>query len=159
MSSVATPASTRKRRRRRGTKLQRRQTRLAWLLLLPALAAVAFVAIYPLGKTVYQSFTNEEFLQKHPDVVRKFVKVLVRASDWTNANHDEAGQIFARRRGLDPRYAGSWQYYEHVLVPGPEPVQWWIDLLVREGKLKQGQIAAGDVYSNEFNPFAKHASR
>ena len=62
MSTVATPASPPRRRRRRTTKLQRRQTRLAWLLLLPALAAVTFVAIYPLGKTVYQSFTNEEFL-------------------------------------------------------------------------------------------------
>src|SRR5439155_8532894 len=60
MSSVATPASTPRRRRR--TRLQRRQTRLAWLLLLPALAAVAFVAVYPLGKTVYQSFTDQEFL-------------------------------------------------------------------------------------------------
>ena len=29
---------------------------------MPALAVVAFVAIYPLGKTVYQSFTNQEFL-------------------------------------------------------------------------------------------------
>jgi trehalose/maltose transport system permease protein len=28
----------------------------------PALAVVAFVAIYPLGRTVYQSFTNQEFL-------------------------------------------------------------------------------------------------
>jgi trehalose/maltose transport system permease protein len=42
--------------------MQRRQARLAWLLLLPALAVVAIVAIYPLGKTVYQSFTNQEFL-------------------------------------------------------------------------------------------------
>ena len=32
------------------------------MLLIPALAVVAFVAIYPLGKTVYQSFTNEQFL-------------------------------------------------------------------------------------------------
>ena len=62
MSSVATPAPVPQRRRRRRTKLQRRQTRLAWLLLVPALAVVAFVAIYPLGKTVYQSFTNQEFL-------------------------------------------------------------------------------------------------
>ena len=42
--------------------MQRRQARLGWLLLLPALAVVAFVAIYPLGKTIYQSFTNQEFL-------------------------------------------------------------------------------------------------
>src|ERR1043166_1007075 len=61
MSSVATPAPVPRRRRHR-TKLPRRQTRLGWLLLLPALAVVAFVAIYPLGKTVYQSFTNQEFL-------------------------------------------------------------------------------------------------
>jgi trehalose/maltose transport system permease protein len=61
MNTVATPAPPRGRRRRR-TKLQRRQTRLGWLLLLPALAAVGFVALYPLGKTVYQSFTDQEFL-------------------------------------------------------------------------------------------------
>src|SRR6476619_651887 len=61
MASVATPAPT-PRRRRRKSALQRRQTRLAWLLLLPALAVVAFVAMYPLAKTVYQSFTNQEFL-------------------------------------------------------------------------------------------------
>jgi trehalose/maltose transport system permease protein len=63
MSTVATPASPpRRRRRRRRTGLQRRQTRIGWLLLLPALAAVSFVALYPLGKTIYQSFTNQEFL-------------------------------------------------------------------------------------------------
>jgi trehalose/maltose transport system permease protein len=61
VSTVATPASAPRRRRRR-SKLQRRQTRVAWLLLVPALAVVAFVAIYPLGKTVYESFTNQEFL-------------------------------------------------------------------------------------------------
>src|SRR3954447_18361671 len=61
MRSVATPAPAPRRRRRR-TKLQRRQTRLAWILLVPSLAVVAFVALYPLGKTVYQSFTNQEIL-------------------------------------------------------------------------------------------------
>jgi trehalose/maltose transport system permease protein len=61
VSTVATPAPAPRRRRRR-TKLQRRQTRIGWLLLVPALAVVGFVAIYPLGKTIYQSFTNQEFL-------------------------------------------------------------------------------------------------
>ena len=59
MSSVATPAPA---PRRRKSGLRRRQTRVAWLLLVPALAVVAFVAMYPLGKTVYYSFTNQEFL-------------------------------------------------------------------------------------------------
>jgi trehalose/maltose transport system permease protein len=61
VSTVATPAPAPRRRRRR-SKLQSRQTRIGWLLLVPALAVVAFVAVYPLGKTVYESFTNQEFL-------------------------------------------------------------------------------------------------
>ena len=36
------------------------------MLLVPSLAVVALVALYPLGKTVYQSFTNEEFLALTP---------------------------------------------------------------------------------------------
>ena len=32
----------------------------------PSLAVVAFVAIYPLGKTVYQSFTDQQFLALEP---------------------------------------------------------------------------------------------
>ena len=66
MSTVATPPVPTTRRRRRGTKLQRRQTRLAWLLLLPSLAVVALVAVYPLGKTFFQSFTDQEFLGLTP---------------------------------------------------------------------------------------------
>jgi trehalose/maltose transport system permease protein len=56
-SSVARP-----RKKRRRSNLQRKQTRLAWVLLLPALAAVGFVAFYPLGQTVYYSFTDQQFL-------------------------------------------------------------------------------------------------
>ncbi len=53
-------------RRRRSTRLKRRQTRLAWILLTPALLVVAIVAFYPLGRTVYESFTNQQFLQLEP---------------------------------------------------------------------------------------------
>jgi trehalose/maltose transport system permease protein len=60
MSTVATPAPVPRRRRRAG--LQRRQTRIAWVLLIPSLAVVGFVALFPLGRTIYQSFTNQEFL-------------------------------------------------------------------------------------------------
>src|SRR4051794_39959998 len=38
--------------------LTRSQTRLAWLMLIPTLAVVAFIALYPLLQTIYLSFTN-----------------------------------------------------------------------------------------------------
>jgi trehalose/maltose transport system permease protein len=47
---------------RRNPTFQQRQVRLAWTMLAPALFVVGFVAIYPLGVTIYQSFTNEQFL-------------------------------------------------------------------------------------------------
>lgn len=64
MMSSTTEASSvaRPRKKRRRSNLQRKQTRLAWLMLLPALAAVAFVALYPLGQTIYYSFTDQQFL-------------------------------------------------------------------------------------------------
>jgi trehalose/maltose transport system permease protein len=45
--------------RRKGTRLTREQTRTAWLLLIPTLAVVALVAFFPLGQTIYLSFTND----------------------------------------------------------------------------------------------------
>ncbi len=67
MNTTEAPSIARPRlRRRRSTRLQRRQTRLAWIILAPSLAVVAAVAFYPLGQTVYQSFTNKQFLALEP---------------------------------------------------------------------------------------------
>jgi len=74
MNSVATPAPTPRRPRR--SALRRRQSRLAWVLLLPALAVVGFVAIYPLGKTVYESFTNQGVTIKFTLITVSFEFVL-----------------------------------------------------------------------------------
>ncbi len=53
-------------RRRHHSRLAERQARLAWLLLLPTLAVVAFVALYPLGRTVYDSFTDARLGSTRP---------------------------------------------------------------------------------------------
>ena len=53
------PARVAAAQQRGGTlSLTRSQTRLAWLLLAPTLAVVAFVALYPLLQTIWQSFTD-----------------------------------------------------------------------------------------------------
>jgi len=62
MSPSPEAASATRPRKRRRSNLQRKQTRLAWLMLLPALAAVGVVALYPLGQTIYYSFTDQQFL-------------------------------------------------------------------------------------------------
>ncbi len=52
--------------RRRSGRLQRKQTHLAWIMLAPALVVVALVALYPLGLTIFQSFTDKQFLALEP---------------------------------------------------------------------------------------------
>ncbi len=48
--------------KRGGTKgLQRRERRLAYLLLLSTMLVLFTVAIYPLGSVFYKSFTNDTF--------------------------------------------------------------------------------------------------
>jgi trehalose/maltose transport system permease protein len=46
--------------------LVRRQTRLAWILLIPSLLVVALVALIPLLQTVYQSFTDARLASQRP---------------------------------------------------------------------------------------------
>jgi len=58
----ASPPQTAPRVRNRSTRLQRMQTRLAWKMLAPAIVLVGLVAVYPLCETIYQSFTNQQFL-------------------------------------------------------------------------------------------------
>jgi len=45
-------------RRRGSSSFDQSKTRLAWLLLIPTLILIAFVAVYPLIQTIYQSFTD-----------------------------------------------------------------------------------------------------
>src|SRR5437016_1115704 len=56
IETTAKPVGTRP--TRTTLSLTRSQTRLAWLMLIPTLAVVAFIALYPLIQTVYLSFTN-----------------------------------------------------------------------------------------------------
>jgi ABC-type nitrate/sulfonate/bicarbonate transport system substrate-binding protein len=97
-------------------------------------------------------FTREALVRERPDLVRRFVKVLARAADWANAHPDEAALVASRASRLDPRFAPAMQYAPHALLGGAAPVQWWIDRLVRAGKLRPGRLRAADVASDGFNP-------
>jgi trehalose/maltose transport system permease protein len=81
MSSTPLTGTVVPRLRRRSSALRRKQTRLAWVMLAPALGVVGLVALYPLGVTVYQSFTNKQFLGIEPT---KWIGL----KNYTNLIHD-----------------------------------------------------------------------
>lgn len=104
---------------------------------------------------------SEEFIAAYPDTVRNYVAATEKARDiiWDAYQKDpehvrKAYEEISKAKGGNPANA---KYFSPGFTPDhriiqKSDVQWWIDLLVSEGKLKPGQIKAEDIYTNEFNP-------
>jgi ABC-type nitrate/sulfonate/bicarbonate transport system substrate-binding protein len=98
---------------------------------------------------------RRDFIEKHPETAKIFVEQSERALDYARENPDETKKIFAKalaERGENPDIA---QFFRGFGVrPGGKAVerdlQFWIDVLVREGKIKEGQLSANKIlYSSE----------
>lgn len=93
---------------------------------------------------------RRDFIEKHPEAARVFVEQSERALDYAREHPEETKAVFAKalaERGENPDIA---QYFRGYGVrPGGKAVErdllFWIDVLVREGKLKEGQLTAKDI--------------
>jgi ABC-type nitrate/sulfonate/bicarbonate transport system substrate-binding protein len=101
-----------------------------------------------------QQFVNTDFLKKHPDIVRGFVRAYAKATDWARAHPGEAGKIFAKRLGAPVAYAKYYTaaYPKHALVDEAD-AKLWLDIVVKYGDVKPGQLTTSDIYTNEFNSY------
>ncbi len=98
---------------------------------------------------------RRDFIDKHPEAAKVFVEQSERALDYARENPEETKKIFAKalaERGENPDIAQFFRGYG--VRPGGKAVerdlQFWIDVLVREGKLKEGQLSANQLlYSGE----------
>ncbi|MBO1000672.1 ABC transporter substrate-binding protein [Bacillus sp. SD075] len=97
---------------------------------------------------------NGEFARNHPEAVEDFVEAIAKAANWVNENPDDAREIVAERLGMDIDLVERYAYIDDLVVT-EEPIQYYIDILEDEGKIKKGAVDVKDVYTNEFNPFAK----
>lgn len=98
---------------------------------------------------------RRDFIDKHPEAAKVFVEQSERALDYARENPEETKAILAKalaERGENPDIAQFFRGYG--VRPGGKAVerdlQFWIDVLVREGKLKEGQLSANQIlYSAE----------
>lgn len=128
------------------------------------------------GTTTYEAFDNqsmivngvgfrEDFIQEHPEAVKRYVKAVDSAKRlvWEEYRKDpervkRAYADIAEEKGGNPKlakyYRGPRWSSEHQFITERD-IQFWIDYFVEDGILKPGQIKASDVYTNEFNPYYK----
>ncbi|MBX5182151.1 ABC transporter substrate-binding protein [Rhizobium sp. NZLR5] len=103
---------------------------------------------------------RRDFIQQHPEAAKIFVEQSARALDYAREHPEETKKILAKALNERGENADIAQYFRGYGVragglPVERDIQFWIDVLVREGKLKQGQLAAKDIL---FTADAKPAS-
>lgn len=116
-----------------------------------------------LGPIALGSIVMEKtFIDTHPEAVKDFVTTTAKAADWSAAHPDAARQLVAgilARRGENAALAKYWPGFglrEHALYTDHDAT-FWIDALVKSGRLKPGQFAPEDVESNRYNGLASLA--
>jgi ABC-type nitrate/sulfonate/bicarbonate transport system substrate-binding protein len=107
---------------------------------------------------------KKSFILAHPQAVADFVTASAKAADWSAAHPEEAKKLFAqalKARGDNPELVYYWPGFglpPHALYTDHD-AQFWIDVLVREGRLKPGQFKPADVESNKFHQLAQLATQ
>ena len=111
---------------------------------------------------------TEKFIRKNPKATRKFVEATAKTIEWVRSRPRE--EVIARfqkiisKRGRNEN-GEPLKYWQSTGVAGKggliaeKEVQIWIDWLVRDGQLKEGEVKAADVYTNEFNPYLAEAGK
>jgi ABC-type nitrate/sulfonate/bicarbonate transport system substrate-binding protein len=93
---------------------------------------------------------RRDWVEAHPEAARHFVEKSALALDYARENPEETREIIAKlleARGENPEVAKFFAGFgvREGGLPVARDVQFWIDVLVREGALSEGQLAAADI--------------
>lgn len=106
---------------------------------------------------------RKDFAADNPEATADFVQGTARAIRWTQVTPLEQvltkfREIIHQRKRNENTAAIDYWRSPGVPVAGgviaERELQTWIDWLVRNGELEDGKLAAADLYTNEFNPYA-----
>ncbi len=95
-------------------------------------------------------FAAESFINKNPDLVRRFVTVIGKVNKWINENPEKAIEINAKVYNVDASKVRVGYYVSDAIIK-EDTVQLWIDILNGYNELKR-DLKASEIYTNEFNP-------
>ncbi|WP_028924015.1 ABC transporter substrate-binding protein [Pseudonocardia acaciae] len=107
---------------------------------------------------------KKSFVERNPETVRTFVSGVGRAIEWSRTTpRAEVIERFTkimtdRRRNEDTDPLRYWKTYGVAGTGGlikDAELQVWIDWLADRGDIPRGSVKAGDLYTNEFNSYAK----
>jgi len=98
---------------------------------------------------------SDEYITKNPDAVGGFVRAILAAVDFIKsdaASAKEAEKIIEKRTGIArvPELVPAKQF-----TVSEQDIKKWISILESNNSIKPGEVKPSDVFTNEFNPYAK----
>jgi ABC-type nitrate/sulfonate/bicarbonate transport system substrate-binding protein len=93
---------------------------------------------------------RRDWIEAHPDEAKAFVDGSLKALDYARENIEETREIFARvlkEREENPAVAQFFAGYgvREGGLPVERDVQFWIDVLERQGAVEPGKLVAKDI--------------
>ncbi|HVZ31082.1 MAG TPA: ABC transporter substrate-binding protein [Polyangiaceae bacterium] len=123
---------------------------------LPGVSDFEVLGIQQIGGWVMR----DDYIEAHPDVVRRFIVSLTDAYQWGNQHPAEAREIISRRNGVPEafrKYQGVWRGAPPTALVDGESIRKWIAILEEFEQIKRGSIKPEDVFTNAYNPHAAQA--
>jgi len=92
---------------------------------------------------------KREYLESHPDIVYKLVKITVRALNYIENNPEDSARIVAKKLGIAYEAAlESMKHLEYTYEIDEQQIQTYINLLVKYGALEKGFKASQIIYKD-----------
>ena len=93
---------------------------------------------------------RRDWIEAHPQEAQVFVEASARALDYARENLQETREIFARalaERGENPEVAQFFAGYgvREGGLPVERDIQFWIDVLERQGTIEKGKLLAKNI--------------
>jgi ABC-type nitrate/sulfonate/bicarbonate transport system substrate-binding protein len=105
---------------------------------------------------------TNKFIKENPNAARKFVEATAKAIEWARTTPREEviarfeKIINSRGRKEDPKTVKFWKSTgvagKGGLISDKE-FDTWVNWLVKEGTIKEGELKGKELYTNTFNPF------
>jgi ABC-type nitrate/sulfonate/bicarbonate transport system substrate-binding protein len=92
-------------------------------------------------------YFTEDFIKNNPDAVRKFIRGYKNSERWSNDNPVESATITAKEIGLEK---STVHFYNDTGEIDGSKIQKWIDAMVKDGIIKEGEYKPSDLYTDEF---------
>jgi ABC-type nitrate/sulfonate/bicarbonate transport system substrate-binding protein len=102
------------------------------------------------GTALY--YFRQDYIDKHPDRVQKFVNAITLAQRWIDdpKNFAEGAEITAKGIGVDVAFT---HYFSNSTAIVDADLQFWVDQLVEGGYISEGEVTVADMVTHDFfNP-------